>query len=102
MELTEMWRTGAGPSHVQVRDLERVLLDEVAAWLDLVPHQRLEDVAGGIRLGDPHLEQRAGVLVEGGLPELIGTHLAQPLVALDGDPLEIGRASCRERVCQYV
>ena len=78
------------PSHVQVGDRERVLLDELAARLDDVAHQAREDLVGLAEVADLHLQQRAHVAVERGLPQLLGVHLAQPLVALHGDALAAG------------
>ena len=45
-----------------------------------------------------HLQQRAGVVVERGLPELLGVHLAQALVALDGEALLAGVRHRRHQV----
>src|SRR5690606_36383342 len=76
-----------GSLHVQMADVQGVFLDEFAARLDDVAHQRGEDGVRLIRMADADLEQRARLGVERGLPELFGVHLAQPLIALDGDAL---------------
>src|SRR3546814_4785244 len=74
-------------SDVEVRDLEGVALDEVAAWLDLVAHQGGEYLARLLGVADPDLEQGAGLGIEGRFPELLGVHLAEALVALHGQAL---------------
>src|SRR3546814_18006281 len=60
----------------------------------------LVDDAVLARLFRGHHEIALGVLVDllGLLPRVVG----EQLVELDPPPSEIGRASCRERVCQYV
>src|SRR3954470_935360 len=70
-------------SDVEVGHTQRVVLDELAAWLDLVTHQGREDLARGNRVLDLHLEQDALLRIHRGLPQLLGVHLAQALVALD-------------------
>ena len=44
-----------------------------------------------------HLEQRARFGVHGGFPELLGVHLAQTLVALDGDLARAFAFTCSSR-----
>src|SRR5260221_9514076 len=73
---------GPRASDVEVRNPQRVGLDELAARLDLVAHERREDLAGADGVLDLHLEQDALGGIHGGFPELLGVHLAQPLVAL--------------------
>src|SRR5688500_16042499 len=64
-------------SNIQVADVERVLLDEVLAGLDLVAHEDREDRVGLDRVLDAHLEERAVLGVHGRFPELLGVHLAE-------------------------
>src|SRR5262245_39979833 len=66
---------------------QRVGLDELAARLDDVTHQAREDLVRFAQIAELHLQQRAHVPVEGRLPQLLGVHLAQTLVALHGDAL---------------
>jgi PPK2 family polyphosphate:nucleotide phosphotransferase len=73
-------------SHVEVLDLERVLLDELAPGLDLLAHQHAEQRVGVARLLPRHAEHRPVRVVHRGLPELLGVHLAQPLEPLDLHP----------------
>src|SRR6476646_7589896 len=80
-------RLGAVSSDVEVGDVQRVGLDEVAARLDDVAHQLGEDVVGVGDLLHLHLQQRADVAVERRLPELLRVHLAETLVALKGQAL---------------
>src|SRR5690606_10927407 len=72
---------------VEVRDRQRVALDELPPRLDLVAHQRGEDLVRLDRVLDLDLHQPAGLRVDGGLPELLRVHLAQALVALQRLPL---------------
>src|SRR6202044_3598118 len=64
-------------SHVQIRHAQRVVLDELAARLDDVAHQLDENVVSLVDLADLDLQERAGVAVEGRLPQLILVHFAQ-------------------------
>ena len=59
-------------------------LDEPLAWSDVIPHEHVEGLVGHHGVVDSHLQQRAGLGVHSGIPELLGVHLAQTLVALDG------------------
>src|ERR1044071_9255786 len=68
---------------VEVADVERVFFDELAARLDEVAHQLGEDAVGGLHLLDLHLEQVALGGIHCRLPQLLGVHLSQSLVALD-------------------
>src|SRR5438876_5276137 len=72
-------------SNVEIGDAEGVGLDEVAARLDEVAHQGREGFLGGILMADPDLQQGARVGVERRLPQLLGVHLAEALVAVDLD-----------------
>ncbi|MPL85446.1 hypothetical protein SDC9_31414 [bioreactor metagenome] len=74
-------------SEVEVLDVQRVLLDELAARFDHVAHQLGEDVVGLGHVVDLHLQQGARRGVERGFPQLFRVHLAQPLVALQRQPL---------------
>ena len=49
----------AAPSHVQIGHTQRVVLDELAARLDLVAHEHGENLAGADRILDLHLQQDA-------------------------------------------
>ena len=75
------------PLDVEVRDGERVALDELAARLDLIAHQRREDLVGGDRVFDAHLHEPTRLGIHGRVPELLGVHLAEAFVALDRLPL---------------
>src|SRR6185437_16579580 len=69
---------------------ERIVLDEFAARLDHVTHQLGEDVVGLVDLLDLHLQERARLGIERGLPELIGVHLAEAFVTLQRQSLATG------------
>src|SRR4051812_14933942 len=76
---------------VEIAHVERVLFDEQAPRLDRVAHQGGEQVLGDLVVLEPHREQGAGGGVHGRLPQLLGIHLAEALVALDGEaPLALG------------
>src|SRR5581483_3373764 len=70
-------------SDVEVGDVEGVVLDEFAARLDDVAHQGGEDLFRLVGVGDLNLQQAAGLRIERRLPELLGIHLAEALVAVD-------------------
>src|ERR1039458_9679147 len=67
---------------VEIHDRECILLDELSPRLDLIAHQRGEDLVGGHGVLDPHLHEPSRLRVDRGLPKLLGIHLAQALVAL--------------------
>src|SRR3569833_2813356 len=71
--------------HVQIAHELRVRLDELAARLDVVAHECLEDLVGQHRIFHVHLEERARLRIHRRLPELLRVHLAESLVALDVD-----------------
>src|SRR5688572_23670492 len=73
--------------YVEVADIQRVVFDEFAAWLDLIPHQRREHLIGfGMVLG-PDFEQRPYVRIHRRAPQRVGVHLAEALIAVDRDSL---------------
>src|ERR1700754_3544100 len=72
--------------NIEVRNGQRVLLDELATRLDLIAHQRGEDVVRGERVLDAHLDQPARRRGDRRVPELFGIHLAETFVALDQLP----------------
>src|SRR6266542_1950070 len=76
---------GRGTSDVEVAHAERVVLDERAARLDFLAHQRREDLLGGDRVLDLYPEQPPHLRIHRRLPQLLGIHLAEALVTLDGD-----------------
>jgi hypothetical protein len=61
---------------IQIRHLQRVLLDEFAARLNRIAHQRGENVVGGHRILDAHLHESARFGVDGRVPQLFCVHLA--------------------------
>ena len=82
----------AGPAglHVEVSDVERVVLDELAPRLDLVAHQRGEHLVRlGVVLG-ADLQQRPVLGIHRRGPQRVRVHLAETLVAVDGDALLAG------------
>src|SRR5882724_4732728 len=70
--------------HVQIPRFERVLFDEFPPALDVFAHQCREYLFAFDGVFQAHFEQRALLGVHGGLGELLGIHLAQAFVALDG------------------
>src|SRR5262245_679788 len=77
-------RRASNESNVEIRDREGVLLDELTTRLDLITHQRGEDVVGGECVFDLHLHEPAARGIDRRLPQLLGIHLAESFVALDG------------------
>jgi len=54
--------------YVEVRYLQRIADDEVAARLDYVAHQGAEHLCGFLGVADLDLEQRAHAGIERGVP----------------------------------
>src|SRR5258707_10734325 len=71
-----------GPSHVQIDDVERIVLDEFAPRLHQLAHQLGEEIVRLVRVLNLHLQKRARILVQCGLPQLVGVHLTQAFIAL--------------------
>src|SRR5438105_7910739 len=68
---------------VQVAHGLRVRLDEALAGIHVVAHQDIENLVGLDRVLDLDPQQHAVLGVHGGIPELLGVHLAETLVASD-------------------
>src|SRR3712207_8219443 len=62
---------------IQVLDLARVLLDKGLARLNLVAHERREQLVGGRRRLYGHLQERPVLRVHRRLPELVRVHLPE-------------------------
>ncbi len=60
---------------------------KLAAVLDLLTHQDGEDLVGDGGVLEPDLEEGAALRVHGGLPQLVGVHLAETLVPLGSTSL---------------
>src|SRR5579863_3312838 len=71
--------SGESCSDVEILDVERVILDEFAALLDVFAHQRGKHLLGLHHVLELHFQQRASLGVHGGGPELVGIHFAQAL-----------------------
>src|SRR5437868_3986521 len=63
-----------------------MLLDEVAAGFDFVPHEDAEHVVGSAGVLHLHADKRAVGWVERRLAELFGVHLAEAFEARDVQP----------------
>src|SRR5436305_3293791 len=74
-------------SDIEEADVLRVLLDEVAARLDLVAHQRRENEVRGRSVLDLDPHEHSGRRIHSGLREIFGVHLAEALEARDLDAL---------------
>src|SRR5713226_9884321 len=59
----------------------RVALDKPSSWGNLIAHQHGENLIGLYRLLDIHLQDRPLGRVHCRLPERLGVHLAEALVA---------------------
>src|SRR5215203_2233724 len=70
-------------SSIQVLHLSGVLLDKGLARLDLVAHERREELVGDRRGVYRDLQERPTARIHRRLPELVRVHLAQPLESGD-------------------
>ena len=70
-------------SDVQVHDVFRVLLDPLAPGLHVLAHENGEDLVGLNGVVQSDAAQGAGLRVHGGLPQLVGVHLAETFEAGD-------------------
>src|SRR5215210_925705 len=82
-------------SSIQVLHLSGVLLYESFARLDLVAHERREQLVGYRRRLDRDLEQRPVLRVHGRLPELVRVHLTEALEAADVG-VAVGVQACQD------
>src|SRR5205823_246010 len=71
--------------NIEVRDLERVPLDEVAPRLHLGPHEDREDPLRLSHVIEPDLEELSRLGVHGRVEELLGVHLSETLEPLNGE-----------------
>ena len=69
--------------NIQEADVAGVFLDELLARLHLLAHKLAHHALGLHGIVDVHLQKRAGCRLHGGLPQLLGVHLAEALVALN-------------------
>src|ERR1700730_10506644 len=76
-------RPAEGRLDVQVTHGLGVRLDEALAWIDFGAHQDVEDLVGLDRVFDLDPQQHAVLRIHSGLPELLGIHLSETLVASD-------------------
>src|SRR5688572_23030298 len=87
---------------IEEADVFRVALDEGAPLLDVLAHEDREDLVGLGGVLEADLLHQAGVGVHRGLPQLVGVHLAEALVALDrvllGQLLALGQPVGEQRV----
>src|SRR5690349_16767226 len=76
--------------------------DEAPARLDVLAHQDREQLVGGSGVVERHLTQHPDGRIHRGLPQLLGVHLAETLVALDAvlrvDLLARGAAGLEQAV----
>ena len=69
-----------------------VLLDELAAGINVLTHEHGEDAVGLGGVTDVDALEQAVVGIHGGLPQLLGIHLTQTFESLNGDGILI--ATC--------
>src|ERR1700730_15683290 len=67
---------------VEIGHRQGVCLYEVAARLDEIAHQGREDLLGAVGVAHPHLQERERIGAESSLPALLGSDLAEALVAV--------------------
>src|SRR3954467_6301280 len=70
-------------SDVEEADVFGVALDESATQLDVLAHEDREDLVGLRRVLERDLQHQPLIGVHRRLPQLLGVHLAEALVALD-------------------
>src|SRR5262245_40113514 len=63
---------------IEIRDVQRVLLDELPPRLHGVPHEHREHLVGADGVLHRDLEERARVRLHRGVRELLRVHLAEP------------------------
>jgi len=72
-------------SHIKKLDVERVVLNELAAGGDFVAHEEGEERVGLGGVLDIHFQQAALVGIHRRFEELLRVHFAEALVALDAE-----------------
>src|SRR5262245_14542058 len=93
------WACAWRPSNVEVPHRQRVLFNELPPRLDLLTHENGEHPVGLDRILVRDAQQRPRFGVHGGLPQLIGVHLPETLVALHHDVL---LAETRDRLIAFL
>src|SRR5881394_1716226 len=73
--------------HVEVPDVERVVLDELAARLNFVAHELHEHLLGLDRIGEIDAQQLAVGRIHRSLKQFLGIHFAQSLETVNLDAL---------------
>src|SRR3954452_10758267 len=76
-------RASRRSSDVEEAEVLSIALDERAPLLDVLTHQHREHLVGLRGVLERDLQQQPVVRVERGVPQLVGVHLAEALVALD-------------------
>src|SRR5471032_1787323 len=71
--------------HVNIPRPQRIGLNKVPPWLNIITHQRRKDLIRSNRILDLYFQQAAHGGVHGGFPQLFRVHFAQTFVALFGD-----------------
>src|SRR6266581_4394854 len=72
---------------VQVLHVEGIVLDELAASLDIFAHKGGEDGFAFREVFQLHRQESAALGIHGCLPELLSRHFSQAFVALNGEIL---------------
>jgi hypothetical protein len=83
---------------VDVLDVERVLLNVAAAFLDFLAHEHAEQRLGRRPVLHVNAHQRTTLRVERGVPQLNAVHLAQTLEACDRQALLAGLADVTDQL----
>ena len=66
---------------VEIFDLESVALDELTPRLNALSHEQAEEPVGLPSVRQRHAQERPMPRIHRGIPQLVGVHLAQSLVA---------------------
>ena len=83
--MQRLWQVKVKKSDIEVAHELGVLLDELAARLDLVAHEDREELIGFLGILHLDAQHRAALGIHGRFPELLRIHLAKAFVALDGN-----------------
>ena len=71
---------------VQIGNCQRIFLDELPSWLNVVAHEGRKDFIGFDRIIDFYQHQSPGFRVNGGVPQLVRVHFAKTFVPLNRLP----------------
>ena len=71
-----------GRLHIKVSYLERMLLNKVPSWFNLISHQNRENLVYSRHIFKFNLEHGTGFWIHGSFPQLTRVHFTQTFVPL--------------------